>query len=84
MRKLYNFLPHLMILLLRERELFNATSCTSLRLFSLNKTTLLVVELGLKVLDLLLQPGGDLPAPLDRLLLRLVQFCLHVPHLTFQ
>merc|ERR1719222_577701 len=74
----------LVVLLLRECELLDAPSSTALRLFSLDKTALLVVELGLEVLDLLLQPGGDLPASLDSLLLSLVQLRLHVLHLALE
>merc|ERR550539_1395723 len=56
----------------------------ALRLFSLDKTALLIVKLRLKVLDLLLQPGSDLPASLDSLLLSLVQLRLHVLHLALE
>ena len=73
-----------MVLLLRECELLDASSGTALRLFSLHQAALLVVKLGLKVLDLLLQPGGDLPASLHGLLLSLVQLRLHVLHLALQ
>merc|ERR1719411_944893 len=74
----------LVVLLLREGELLDAASCAPLGLLRLNKTALLVVELRLQVLDLLLQPGGDLPASLDSLLLRFVQLGLHVLHLVLQ
>merc|ERR1711962_1720396 len=74
----------LVIFLLREGELLDAAGGAPLRLLSLNKPALLVVELGLQVLDLLLQPGGDLPASLDSLLLRFVQLGLHVLHLVLQ
>ena len=73
-----------MILLLRECELLDAPSGAALRLFGLHQTALLVVELGLEVLDLLLQPGGDLPASLDSLLLSLVQLRLHVLDLALE
>ena len=73
-----------MVLLLRECELLDASSGTALRLFSLHQAALLVVKLGLKVLDLVLQPGGDLPASLHSLLLRFVQLGLHVLHLVLQ
>merc|ERR1719394_1262175 len=74
----------LVVLLLREGELLDAASGAPLRLLRLNKPALLVVELRLQVLDLLLQPGGDLPASLDSLLLRFVQLGLHVLHLVLQ
>ena len=73
-----------MILLLRECELLDAPSGAALRLFGLHQTALLIVELGLEVLDLLLQPGGDLPASLDSLLLSLVQLRLHVLDLALE
>merc|ERR1719341_1348375 len=74
----------LVVLLLGECELLDASSGAALRLFSLNQTALLVVKLRLEVLDLLLQPGGDLPASLDSLLLSLVQLRLHVLHLVLK
>merc|ERR1719150_2137699 len=74
----------LVVLLLGECELLDAPSGTALRLFSLNQAALLIVKLGLKVLDLLLQPGGDLPASLHGLLLGLVQLRLHVLHLALE
>merc|ERR1719430_2732558 len=74
----------LVILLLRECELLDAPSGTALRLFSLHQAALFVVKLRLKVLDLLLQPGGDLPASLHGLLLSFVQLGLHVLHLALQ
>ena len=73
-----------MILLLRECELLDAPSGAALRLFGLHQTALLIVELELEVLDLLLQPGGDLPASLDSLLLSLVQLRLHVLDLALE
>merc|ERR550539_234659 len=82
--KLLHTLVVLMILLLRECELLDAPSGATLRLLGLHQTTLLVVKLGLEVLDLLLQPGGDLPASLHRLLLSLVQLGLHVLHLALK
>merc|ERR1711962_1318257 len=74
----------LVIFLLREGELLDAAGGAPLRLLRLNKPALLVVELRLQVLDLLLQPGGDLPASLDSLLLGFVQLGLHVLHLVLQ
>merc|ERR1719384_1927385 len=74
----------LVVLLLRECQLLDASGGTTLRLFSLHKTALLIIELGLEVLDLLLQPGGDLPASLDSLLLSLVQLRLHVLDLALE
>merc|ERR1711934_995962 len=74
----------LVVLLLRECELLDASSGTALRLFGVHQTALLIVKLGLEVLDLLLQPGGDLPASLDSLLLSLVQLRLHVLHLALK
>ena len=75
---------YLVVLLLREGELLDATGGAPLRLLSLHETALLVVELRLEVLDLLLQPGGDLPPSLDGLLLGLVQLRLHVLHLALE
>ena len=68
----------------RECELLDAPSGRSLRLLSLHQAALLVVKLGLKVLDLLLKPRGDLPASLHGLLLGLVQLRLHVLHLALE
>ena len=73
-----------MILLLKGCELLEASSGATLRLFDLHHTALLIVKQGLKVLDLLLQPGGDLPAFLDGLPFCLVQLRLHVLHLHLQ
>merc|ERR1711934_479012 len=74
----------LVVLLLRECELLDASSGTALRLLGIHQTALLIVKLGLEVLDLLLQPGGDLPASLDSLLPSLVQLRLHVLHLALE
>merc|ERR1719411_1581794 len=55
----------LLVLLLGEGKLLHTALSSSLRLLGLNKTSLLLIKLPLKILDLLLQSGDDLLPTLD-------------------
>merc|ERR1719361_2283136 len=74
----------LLVLFLGEGQLLHAALSSPLRLLGLDKTSLLVIKLSLKILDLLLQSGDHLLAALHGQLLGLVQLGLHVLHLAVQ
>merc|ERR1719411_139014 len=74
----------LLVLILGEGQLLDTSLSPPLGLLSINKTSLLLIKLSLKILDLHLKPGDNLLASLDGELLGLVQLGLHVLHLVVQ
>merc|ERR1719422_194314 len=74
----------LLVLILGEGQLLDTSLSSSVGLLSINKTSLFIIKLTFKILDLLLQSGHNLLASLDCQLLGIVQLGLHVLHLVVQ
>merc|ERR1719461_365193 len=80
---LHTFLV-LLVLILGEGQLLDTSLSSSVGLLSVNKTSLFIIKLTFKILNLLLKSGDNLLASLDCQLLSLVQLGLHVLHLVVQ
>ena len=68
----------LLVLVLGEGQLLDTSLSPPLGLLSINQTSLLLIKLSLKILDLHLKPGDNLLPSLDGKLLSLVKLGLHV------